>query len=93
VKSGEITVAGGACFGQPLAELMRFFERPDWKNELMQTVNGHRARFGDRGVRESDHERRERILSEMRESRRTLERYSRRANAEQLAEVFEEALK
>ena len=51
-----------------------FFERPGWKEELAALVEEHRRRFGDRGVTETEDERRERVTSEMAGSRARLER-------------------
>src|SRR5262249_47565093 len=50
-----------------------FFERPRWKEDLTAQVEEHRRRFGDRGVVETEDERRERVISEMRDSRARLE--------------------
>ena len=51
----------------------RFFERSAWRQELDGLVEEHRRRFGERGVLETENERRERVASELRESRMRLE--------------------
>lgn len=56
----------------------RFFDRPAWKEDLQALVDEHRRRFGDRGVMETEAERRERVRSELAESRARLERVTGR---------------